>query len=77
MDLIQDISQIYDNYGFETAILAASIRHPAHVLLSAKVGADVATMPPKTIWQLYKHPLTDKGLDAFVKDWEATGQSIL
>lgn len=77
MDLIGDIAQIYDNYGFDTQILAASIRSPSHVLLCAKIGADVATMPPKTIWQLYNHPLTDKGLDAFVKDWAATGQSIL
>lgn len=77
MDLIRDIVQIYDNYGYMTEVLAASIRHPQHVLASALAGADVATMPAKTIWQLYKHPLTDKGLAAFVEDWKNTGQSIL
>lgn len=77
MELIGDIAQIYDNYGYDTQILAASIRHCAHVYMSAKVGADVATIPPKIIWQLFQHPLTDKGLEAFVSDWAATGQSIL
>jgi len=78
MDLIADIRQIYDNYdGLKTEILAASIRHPQHVLMSAKMGADVATIPAATIKALYKHPLTDKGLAAFVDDWKKTNQSIL
>ncbi|PRY95653.1 transaldolase [Hasllibacter halocynthiae] len=77
MDLIADIRQIYDNYGFETQILAASIRTGAHVREAAKIGADVMTAPPKVIRQMASHPLTDKGLEAFLKDWEGTGQSIL
>ena len=78
MDLIADIAQIYDNYpDFETEILVASIRHPQHLMASAKLGADVATMPPEVIRKLYKHPLTDSGLEAFVADWTKTGQSIL
>ncbi len=75
--LIEDIRQIYDNYDFDTEILAASIRSPLHVRDAALAGADVATVPPKILNQLIHHPLTDKGLDAFLKDWEATGQSIL
>ena len=77
MELISDIRQIYDNYGFETQILAASIRTVNHVTEAAKIGADVATMPPEVIKKLVNHPLTDKGLDAFLKDWEKTGQKIL
>jgi len=78
MALIGDIRQIYDNYpAFKTEILAASIRHPQHVLMAAKYGSDVATIPASTIKALYKHPLTDKGLSAFVDDWKKTGQSIL
>lgn len=77
MELIADIVGIYENYGYPTQVLAASIRTAEHVLQCARMGADVATMPPKTIWQLYNHPLTDKGLAAFVEDWKATGQSIL
>lgn len=77
MDLIQDIVTIYDNYGFETEILVASIRHPQHLLEAARMGADVATLPPKVIKQLFKHPLTEKGLADFVEDWKSTGQSIL
>jgi transaldolase len=76
MDLIEDIKTIYDNYAFETEILVASVRHPVHVLQSAKIGADVVTVPPDVLWKLFNHPLTDKGLDAFLKDWAATGQSI-
>ena len=76
MELIADIRMIYDNYDFPTEILAASIRHPIHVLEAAKIGADVMTAPPSVIWQLFKHPLTDAGLAAFTKDWEATGQRI-
>jgi len=70
MDLIDDIVQIYDNYMFETEVLVASIRSPMQVLNSALIGADVATIPFKVIEQLSKHPLTDKGIDAFLKDWE-------
>jgi transaldolase len=77
MLLIADVVQIYRNYGFRTEVLAASVRHPVHVLQCAKLGAHVATMPPATIRSLYKHPLTDKGLDAFLADWKKTGQSIL
>lgn len=76
MDLVRDIRLIYDNYGYETAILAASIRHPAHVLEAAKAGADVATMPPKILRQLYSHPLTETGLEAFLKDWHKSGLSL-
>jgi transaldolase len=77
MDLIEDIITIYDQYGFETEVLVASIRHPQHLREAALMGADVATLPPKVIKQLFNHPLTDKGLADFVKDWETTGQSIL
>jgi transaldolase len=77
MDLIDDIRLIYDNYGFSTEILVASIRHPLHVVDAAKMGADVATMPPAVIWKLFNHPLTDKGLEAFLADWAKTGQKIL
>lgn len=77
VELIQEIRTIYDNYGFETQILAASIRSPNHIKECALVGADVATAPPSVLWSLAKHPLTDKGLEVFLKDWAATGQSIL
>ena len=77
MELIADIREIYDNYGFETEILAASIRTVGHVTEAAKIGADVITAPPKVIQQMASHALTDKGLDAFLKDWAATGQTIL
>ena len=76
MDLIREIRQIYDNYGFETEILAASIRTVNHVREAALIGADVATIPASTIKSLVKHPLTDKGLDAFLADWKKTGQTI-
>jgi transaldolase len=76
MALIEDIRLIYDNYGFETEILVASIRHPIHVLESARIGADVATMPPAVIKALFNHVLTDKGIEGFLKDWAATGQTI-
>ena len=69
MELIRQIRQIYDNYGFKTEILAASIRHPVHVVESAMMGADVATMPYKVLQQLIQHPLTDRGLDLFLSDW--------
>ncbi len=77
MDLIADIRQIYDNYGFETNILAASIRTVNHMCDAAKIGADVATAPADVIRKMALHPLTDKGLEAFLADWEKTGQSIL
>jgi transaldolase len=76
MALIADIRLIYDNYDFGTEILVASVRHPMHVVEAAKIGADVMTAPPKIIWQLFKHPLTDAGIASFLKDWQATGQSI-
>jgi len=74
MDLIRDIVQIYDNYGFETEVLAASIRHPMHVIEAALAGADVSTIPFKTLTQLVKHPLTDKGLESFLSDWKKSGR---
>lgn len=78
MDLIADIVQIYSNYpALKTEVLAASIRNPIHLIEAAKMGADVATIPPSVIKQLYHHPLTDKGLATFLKDWAATGQSIV
>lgn len=70
MELIAQIRQIYDNYGFTTEILSASIRHPIHVVQSALAGADVGTMPFKVMMQLYEHPLTDLGLKKFMADWE-------
>lgn len=69
MELVRQIRRIYDNYGFETEILAASIRHPRHVVEAALASADIATMPPKVVDKLLHHPLTDKGLDAFLADW--------
>ncbi|WP_333605786.1 fructose-6-phosphate aldolase [Novosphingobium sp.] len=76
MDLIRDIRLIYDNYAFETEILAASIRHGVHVLEAAKIGADVMTAPPAVIKGLFKHVLTDKGIEGFLADWAKTGQTI-
>jgi transaldolase len=76
MEVVADIRLIYDNYDFPTQILVASVRHPMHVVEAAKIGADVMTAPPKIIWQLFKHPLTDVGITNFLKDWEATGQKI-
>lgn len=70
MQLIKDIRLVYDNYDFKTQILAASIRHPLHVVEAAKAGADVSTMPYKVLEAMYNHPLTDKGLTQFLKDWE-------
>jgi transaldolase len=77
MALISDICQIYENYDFNTEVLVASVRHPMHIVEAAKMGAHVATMPPSTLRQLFNHPLTDKGLKAFMEDWAKTGQSIL
>ncbi|MAW88909.1 MAG: fructose-6-phosphate aldolase [Phyllobacteriaceae bacterium] len=76
MDLIGEIRTIYDNYGFQTEILAASIRTVNHVREAALIGADVATIPPATLKALVRHPLTDKGLEAFLADWAKTGQKI-
>ncbi len=77
MELIHEIRAIYDNYGFDTEILAASVRNPAHVTAAALAGADCATIPPSVFLDLFKHPLTDKGLEQFLSDWAKTGQSIL
>ena len=76
MDLIGQIRQVYDNYAFETEILVASIRHPQHVVQSLLLGADCATMPPKVLYQLLKHPLTDLGLSAFLADWKKLGKEL-
>jgi len=79
MGLISDICNIYSNYPdtIKTEVLVASIRHPIHLIEAAKMGADVATLPPAVMRKLVEHPLTDKGLAAFLADWEKTGQSIL
>ncbi|RAK57461.1 fructose-6-phosphate aldolase [Phenylobacterium deserti] len=77
MDLITEIRAIYDNYSFDTEILAASVRTPAHVTQAAIAGADCATIPPAVFEALFKHPLTEKGLEQFMSDWAKTGQSIL
>jgi len=76
IEIISDIRMIYDNYDFSTEILVASVRNPIHVLEAAKIGADVMTAPTAVIRQLFKHPLTDAGMAAFLKDWEATGQKL-
>jgi transaldolase len=77
MDLISEIRAIYDNYDFDTEILAASIRSPQHVKEAALAGADCATIPPDVFQALFKHPLTERGLQQFMADWKGTGQSIL
>lgn len=77
MELIRDIRRIYDNYGFATNILSASIRTVEHVRQAALAGSDCATLPPKIFAAMYKHELTDSGVEAFLKDWASTGQSIL
>ena len=78
MALIADIVQIFNNYhDIDTEVLVASVRHPMHVVEAAKLGADICTIPPAVLKSLVKHPLTDKGLDAFLADWKKTGQSIL
>lgn len=76
MQLIHDIVTIYQNYSFDTEVLVASVRHPMHIIEAAKMGAGVMTAPPSVIKALVKHPLTDKGLEQFMKDWEATGQKL-
>ncbi len=78
LNLISDIVEIYSHYpDFKTEVLVASVRHPVHLVEAAKMGAHVATIPPKVIRQLYNHPLTDKGLATFVSDWQKSGQTIL
>lgn len=77
MGLIAEICEIYSNYDFDTEVLVASVRSPMHVLEAAKMGADVATLPPAVLRQMFNHPLTDKGIESFMKDWAKTGQSIL
>jgi transaldolase len=74
LELLAEIVEIYGNYDWDTEVLAASIRHPIHVVEAARMGADVATIPFKVIEQLIKHPLTDKGLDAFLSDWKKSGR---
>ncbi len=74
MDLIRQVISIYSHYDFETEVLVASIRHPVHVVQSAEMGADVATLPFRTLSRLYRHPLTDSGLESFLADWRATGR---
>ena len=76
MELIADIMTIYENYSFKTEVLVASVRHPMHVVDAAKLGAHVVTVPPATLRMLFNHPLTDKGLAAFLADWAKTGQTI-
>ncbi len=76
MELINEIRTIYDNFGFETQILAASIRTVNHVKQAAMLGSDVATIPPAIIHALYKHPMTDKGIESFMSDWAKSGQKI-
>jgi len=77
MQLIHDIRTLYDNYEFDTDILAASLRNPAHVAQAALAGADAATLPPQLFKDMVRHPLTDRGLETFLADWAKTGQSIL
>jgi len=77
MELIRDIRVIYDNYAFDTEILVASVRHPIHILESARIGADAITAPPAVIKALVNHPLTDKGIAGFMADWAKTGQTIV
>ena len=77
MGLIEEICAIYANFDFDTKVLVASVRSTQHVIDAALLGADVVTLPPKILSSLYKHPLTDSGLEAFIADWKQTGQSIL
>ena len=76
MELISQIRQIYDNYDIRTEILAASIRHPQHMVQALLIGADCGTLPPKVLYQLLKHPLTDQGLDGFLADWQSLGRDL-
>lgn len=70
MDLVRQIMQVFENYGIETEVIAASIRHPQHALMAALAGADISTIPHKVLLQMMKHPMTDKGIEAFLADWE-------
>ncbi len=70
MELIAQIREIYDNYGYDTEILVASVRHPLHFVEAALIGADIATVPPAVLWKLLEHPLTDRGLENFINDWK-------
>ncbi len=76
MDLISEIRETYDNYGLVTEILTASIRHPRHFIEAMRIGSDCATIPPKVLYQLLKHPLTDIGLERFLADWRALGKEL-
>lgn len=76
MELIGEILEIYSSYQFDTEVLVASVRHPLHVTQAARMGAEVCTLPMKVLEQLYKHPLTDLGLDRFLADWQATGRTF-
>jgi transaldolase len=76
MELIDQVVTIYHNYGFDTKVLVASVRSPIHIIQAASLGADVATLPFKVLEQLYKHPLTDAGLDRFLADWKKTGKNF-
>jgi transaldolase len=76
MDIVRDIRHVYDEYGLETEILAASLRHPRHVLEAMLIGADCATLPSKVLYQCMKHPLTDRGLEAFLSDWRSLGKQL-
>ncbi|MEK6815528.1 MAG: fructose-6-phosphate aldolase [Nitrospirota bacterium] len=76
MDIIAQIVQIYDNYGYETEIIVASVRHPLHAVVAAQMGAHVATIPPKILMQMIKHPLTDVGLKNFLADWEKVPKKV-
>lgn len=73
MELVEDIMEIYTNYDFDTRVIAASIRHPLHVTMAAKAGADIATVPYKVLMQMLKHPLTDLGIEKFLADWATVG----
>ncbi len=77
MRLIAQIREIYDQYAFETEILVASVRHPQHVVEAALLGADCVTLPPSVLWQMLRHPLTDHGVEAFLRDWKALGKPLL
>ena len=77
MELVEEIRQIYDNFGFDTEIIAASVRTINHVKYAALAGCDIATVPPAVLKSLIKHPLTDKGIEQFMADWKKTGQKII
>lgn len=76
-DLLREIRSIYDMYGYDTLILAASLRHPMHVLQACRAGADIVTLPPHVFEQLYSHPLTDKGIELFQKDWSTLSSTFI